>query len=148
MKTNTQKELAAKIAGVSPKRVVLDQSRMDEISEAITRHDIRSLIDDGAIKIKQAQGVSRTRARKIHNQRVKGRRKGHGRREGKANARLSDKKKWMQKIRLQRTFLKSLRDNDKITQEVYKDLYKKSKGGFFRSKRHIQLYISEHNLLK
>ena len=77
-----------------------------------------------------------------------GRKKGHGSRKGTANARLGDKKKWMSRIRLQRTFLKELKTKNKLTNEVYKDLYRKSKGGFFRSKRHIKLYITEHNLVK
>jgi len=52
----------------------------------------------------------------------------------------------MIKIRLQRTFLKELYDKEYLTTEVYRDLYKKAKGGFFRSKRHIKLYVDDNNL--
>ena len=106
------------------------------------------MIKDGAIKILQDKGVSRARARKNKKQKVRGRKKGHGSRKGKANARLGDKKKWMNKIRLQRAFLKELKQKSKLTPEVYKNLYRKAKGGFFRSKRHIKLYITEHKLVK
>ena len=106
------------------------------------------MIKDGAISVEQSKGVSRGRARKVKNQKVRGRKKGQGSRKGKKNARLPGKKKWMNKIRLQRVFLKELKANSKITQEVYKDLYAKSKGGFFRSKRHIKLYMNEHGLVK
>ena len=41
-----------------------------------------------------------------------------------------------------------LKTGSKISDEVYKDLYRKSKGGFFRSKRHIKLYLTEHKLTK
>jgi len=144
----TQKKLAAKIAKRSKKKVKLDSSRLEEIKEAITRADIRSLLKDKAIKVEQKKGVSRARARKHKKQKVRGRKKGQGSRKGRANARLSNKQKWMNRIRLQRKFLKELKDNKKITQEVYKEIYRKAKGGFFRSKRHIKLYLTEHKLIK
>ncbi|MEK6916839.1 MAG: 50S ribosomal protein L19e [Nanoarchaeota archaeon] len=148
MKSTIQKKLAAKIAKRSPKKIVLDETRREEIKEAITRADIRSLMKDGAIKVKQDKGVSRVRARKQQSQKSKGRRKGQGSRTGSANARYSGKKKWMAKIRLQRTFLKELREKSMLAPEIFKTLYRKAKGGFFRSKRHIKLYITEHKLVK
>ena len=148
MNTKTQKNIAAKVTKRSPKKIKLDISRFEDIKEAITRADIKSLLKSGAIKIKKSKGVSRARAKKNRKQKVSGRRKGHGSRKGTANARLKDKKKWMNKIRLQRVFLKELKTKNKLTNEVYKNLYKKAKGGFFRSKRHIKLYITEHNLVK
>ena len=105
-------------------------------------------IKDKAIKLESDKGVSRGRAKKHQSQKSKGRRKGAGSRKGKANARLSDKQKWMNKIRLQRQFLNDLKSKDKLEKETYKDLYRKAKGGFFRSKRHVKLYITEHKLVK
>ena len=78
----------------------------------------------------------------------KGKRTGAGSRKGKKTARLSKKDAWMNKVRLQRKFLKELRDKELITKSDYHSLYQKSKGGFFRSKRHIKLYIDEHRLIK
>lgn len=143
-----QKKLAGKIAKRSPNKVKLDPKRIDEINEAITRADIKSLIKDSAININQKKGVSRVRARIKSSQKVRGRQKGHGSRKGTANARLSKKRIWIDKIKLQRLFLKQLKLKKKITPQLYKELYKKSKGGFFRSKRHIMLYLKEHKLLK
>jgi large subunit ribosomal protein L19e len=143
-----QKKLASQLSKRSPKKIKLDVNRMEEIKEAITKADIRSLIKDKAIKLESAKGISRARARKTNKQKVRGRKKGQGSRKGKANARLRDKKKWMQKIRLQREFLRELKLKNKISSQVFKDLYKKSKGGFFRSKRHIKLYLKEHKLTK
>ena len=40
-----------------------------------------------------------------------------------------------------------LKDDKKVTSEVYRDLYKKAGGNFFRSKRHLNLYVKEHDLL-
>lgn len=148
MNTKTQKTIAAKVSKRSPKKIKLDITKFEDIKEAITRADIRALIKSGAITVKKAKGVSRSRAKKNQKQKVSGRKKGHGSRKGTANARLGNKKKWMARIRLQRTFLKELKTKNKLTNEVYKDLYRKSKGGFFRSKRHIKLYITEHNLVR
>jgi hypothetical protein len=34
-----------------------------------------------------------------------------------------------------------------ITKLAYRELYLKSKGGYFRSRRHIKLYLDEHDEL-
>jgi len=128
MKSTIQKKLAGKIAKRSSKRVRLDPTRLDDIKEAITRQDVRALIKDGAITLVQEKGVSKGRSRYVKSQKSKGRRKGAGSRKGKANARLKGKDKWMARIRLQRFFLKDMKTKGKLTQEVYKDIYKKSKG--------------------
>jgi len=146
MKLNNQKRIAASLLKTSKKNVWLDPSRLDEIKEAITKTDVRALIAGGAIKAKQKEGVSRSRARKIIIQKRKGRRKGPGSKKGRTTARLPKKISWMAAIRLQRSFLKELRDKKIIKPGVYQLLYRKSKGGFFRSKRHIKLYIEEHKL--
>lgn len=53
----------------------------------------------------------------------------------------------MTKIRTQRVFIKDLRDKNLINVTNYRELYRKSKGGFFRNKRHIKLYIQENKLI-
>jgi len=148
MKLRLQKKLAAAVLGCSKKRISLDTTRLDDIKEAITKADIRSLISEGVIKKKPVKSTSRVRARKIAVQKRKGRRKGFGKRKGKKTARLSKKKAWINRIRTQRLFLKELKSKEIIPNIVYKQLYMRSKGGFFRSKRHIKLYIEEHKLAK
>lgn len=148
MKVNVQKRLAAGIMGCSKKRVVFDTERIADIKEAITKIDIKGLIKDKAISKKPVKSVSRARARVRHMQKRSGRRKGHGSRKGKANARESAKSVWINKIRSQRELLKKMKDKDIITTQVYNTLYGKSKGGFFRSKKHLKLYIEERNLAR
>ena len=147
MKLNVQKRLAAQALKCSTKRITLDTSRLSDIKEAITTYDIRALVNGGAILKKNKQGVSRGRARELAAQKSKGRRRGHGSRRGTANARDNTKDQWMNRIRLQRDFLKDLKDHKKIKNETYRQLYRKAKGGFFRSKRHIKLYLEEHKLI-
>lgn len=138
--------MAADIFGCSPSKVHLDTERLDDIKEAISKTDIKRLISDGVITKKQIRGTSRVRARKVAEQKRKGRQSGHGSRKGKVNARLSTKSTWIIRIRVQRNFLKELKDKELINNEVYRNSYRKAKGGFFRSKRHIKLYLGDNNL--
>jgi large subunit ribosomal protein L19e len=146
MKLTTQKRLAAQVMKVGMSRVWMDPQFEDEISLAITRADIRRLVDEGAIQAKQKTGVSRGRARHILRQKRKGQRKGPGRRKGKHTAKLSKKDRWMMKIRPMRKELKTLRDEGRITRRVYRDLYLKAKGNAFRNTAHLRTYISEQKL--
>ena len=143
-----QKRLASSVLKCSPKRVRFDTERLEEIKEAITKADIRSLVKDGAIEEIPKHATSRSRARKRKVQYAKGKRKGHGSRKGKATARLGGKESWMMRIRAQRSLLSELRSSGTIDDKSYRDIYRKSKGGFFRSRRHIQLFIDEHGLRK
>lgn len=143
----TQKRLAAEILNCSEKRVWFDKESLEDIKEAITKADIRALIKDGVIKRKRVKGISKVRARKRKQQKRRGQRRGLGRRKGKAGARLPKKKAWMNKIRIQRRFLKELRDKRLIKESTYRKLYSKAKGGFFRSKRHLKLYITDNKLV-
>ncbi len=142
-----QKRLAAQISKCSPKRVTMDPARTEEIKEAVTKSDIRALLNDRAIIIEHKKGVSRFRTRKKRAQRKKGRQKGHGSRKGTANARQNQKTSWINRVRLQRAFLNTLREKKLVAPETFRMLYRKSKGGFFRSKRHLQMYAEERNLI-
>jgi len=100
------------------------------------------------MKTKHEKEISKYRARKIKHQKRKGKRKGVGSRKGTAKARTPKKKVWMSKVRTQRSFIKKLKLKKRIKSETYKKLYHMIKGNFFRSKRHIKIYLEEHNLFK
>ena len=148
MKTNIQKRIAAGFLKVSPKRVKLDPTRAPDLKEAITKTDLRGLVGDGAITKAQKTGSFRSRTNKLLRQKSKGQRKGAGHRKGKQTTHTPKKETWMAKIRTQRAFLRQLRESGHIDKATFSDLYKKAKGGFFRSKKHIKLYIDEHRLTK
>lgn len=148
MKLDVQKRIAASVLKCSPKRVVFDNSKIDQIKEAITKADIRGLIIDGVIYKKPKQGISNARTKKIRIQKAKGKRKGHGSRKGKKKARTPQKREWINKVRLQRELLKTLKEKNILDNKTYWMLYRKSKGGFFRSRRHLRLYIEEQGLNK
>jgi large subunit ribosomal protein L19e len=131
---------------VGRSRVWIDPEFEDEVSLAITRDDIRRLVDEGAIQRKRVVGVSRGRARHNLRQKRKGQRTGPGRKKGKATSKLSGKERWMRKIRPMRKELRKLRDEGRISRKVYRELYLKAKGNAFRNTAHLRTYISERRL--
>jgi large subunit ribosomal protein L19e len=146
MKLSTQKRLAAHVMNTGTTRVWIDPEFQDEVSLAITKNDVRRLVDEGAIQARQKQGVSRGRARFRRNQIRKGQRRGPGTKKGKATAVLTKKDRWMMKIRPMRKELKKLRADGKISSKVYRDLYLKAKGNSFRNTGHLKTYITERKL--
>ena len=143
-----QKKLASKVLKAGKGRIKIDGSMAEEIKEAITRADIKDLIEDGAIEVVQKKGVSRHRARARHLQKKKGRQRGHGSRKGKAGARTPKKQVWMTKIRSIRRELKSLRSDAILADETYRLLYRRAGGGFFRDRNHLLVYIKQHKIAK
>jgi large subunit ribosomal protein L19e len=138
-----QKRIAAKVLKVGIGRVWIDSEATGDVAEAITREDIRGLIEEGLIKKKQKKGVSRGRAREIALKRSMGRRKGHGSRKGAKHARRGKKRLWITKIRALRRRLRELRDEGYIDRTTYRKLYLKAKGGEFRSIAHLNEFIKE-----
>ncbi|MFP4111640.1 MAG: 50S ribosomal protein L19e [Candidatus Woesearchaeota archaeon] len=147
MKLTIQKRLASEILKCSPDKIWLDSEKSKEIKEAITKIDMKNLIKQGLVAKKKLPEQSRARARFVHDQKVKGRRGGSGSKKGSPSSRLSDKEKWITKVRSLRTLLAELKEKSLISPKTYRNLYSKAKGGFFRNKRHIKLYINEHDLL-
>ncbi|MBN1923921.1 MAG: 50S ribosomal protein L19e [Nanoarchaeota archaeon] len=142
MNQRKQKELIARTAKVGKSRVKLNPEKSDDIKEAITRADLRSVIGTSII-IKNKKGVSRARARVRKEQQKKGRRKGPGSKKGAKYSRISKKQLWMNRVRVQRRFLSELKEKEKIDSKQYRSLYRMITGGFFRSKNHLKLYISK-----
>lgn len=144
---NSKKKLAAKILNVSPKKVVFAPDALDDIQKAITRSDMRGLIAVGKVSKAKVNQHSRGGARKITAQKGKGRQRGKGSRKGSKHSIVTRKEKWIVRIRAQRELLQELHDKDMLSTTNYRLLYAKAKGGYFRNRRHIKLYIKEHHLI-
>ncbi len=142
------RRLAAEVLGVGETRIWIDPSRIEDAAQAITREDVKRLIKEGVIKVLPPNTPSRGRWRIRHEQRKKGRRRGHGKRKGRIGARAGKKEQWVAKVRAQRRFLKMLKEKGIIDKKTFRMLYRLVKGGFFRSVSHIKLYIKEHKLAK
>ena len=141
MDLKLQRKMASKILKCGENRIWIDPTALEDVAAAATKEDIRELIESGVIKRKPVKGISRARINKRRMQRKKGRRRGHGRRKGKKTARMSKKEAWMIRIRALRKRLKYLRDAEIIDRRTYRMLYRKAKGGEFRSVAHFNAYL-------
>ena len=143
MNLRTKKELAAHVLRVSPKRVLFNPERLDEIKEALTRADIRALMKDGAIIKKQKKSISSGRIKKKALQKAKGRRKGQGSRKGTKKARSNKKEAWMNRVRLQRSYINLLREKGVLDTKTFRKVYLRVKAGSFRSKSHLKIFLQD-----
>lgn len=141
MKMKSQRRIAASILKVGKERVWFDPSRLQDIKDAITKEDVRSLIKEGAIKAKPIKGISKGRFRKRLKQKQKGLRRGVGSRKGKRVKKRKGKKVWVRKVRALRRLLRE--NKERINKEIYWDLRKKIKAGSIKSKKHLVEIIKE-----
>lgn len=148
MDLKNQRRLASEILGCGENRVWIDPTRMEDVAEAITRSDVRALINSKAIKAKQKAGISRGRTRYQQEQKRKGKRRGHGSRKGAKKARAPKKKTWINSIRPIRSQLKEYRNQGRIDSGTYRKLYRRAKGGMYRSKARLDAHLESEGLLK
>ncbi len=148
MLMKAQRAMAAKILKCGESRVWMDPARLADIAEAITSEDIRRLIKDGVVAARPKQGLSSFRKKKLAAQKKKGRRRGRGSVKGSINTRFDKKQAWMKTIRSIRNLLRELKNKKSIDNRTYRDVYMKSKSGYFRSRGHVMIYLERNNLLK
>jgi len=138
--SSLQKKLAAKILKVGKSRVWLDPKKIKDIEKAITRIDVKKLIKQNSIKVLPE---------KLHKRElVKKKRKGPGSRKGSKFATLTKKERWIAVVRPIRKMLKELKLSQQIDTPTYKKMRALVKGGMFRSRTHLRLYLEQHGLLK
>ena len=143
-----QRRMAAEVLKCGENRVWLNPEKLDEVAECITRADIRTAVASGLIKAKPKNGTSKGRRRYVAGQKASGKRKGPGSREGTANARVPEKRRWISVIRPIRDELKTLRDEGKITPSVYRLYYRRAKGGVYKSRSHLRMHMINAGYLK
>ena len=121
MDLRNKRRLAAEILGCGVNRVYIDPSAMDMVYEAVSRDDIRYLINEGVIKARQKKGVSRGRARK---------------------------ERWMNTIRPIRRRLRELRDSGEIDRSTYRRYYRLAKGGTFKNTAHLESHLAAEGKIR
>jgi ribosomal protein L19E len=131
MRLDRKKELAAKSLGVGKNKIVFNTEGLDEIKEAITKQDIKDLYTEGIISIRPVEGRKKVKKRKT--------RRGPGKIKKKVNKR---KQVYVKITRKLREYIKSLKSNSVIERELYKDLRKKIRMRFFKSKANLKEYLN------
>jgi len=139
---HAKKQLASRVVGVGVHRVRFDSEHLDDIADAITRDDIRSLITANTISIKSFKGTSRGRAKTKKIQKSK-RGVTQGSKKGRKGARVGKKTVYVNKVRALRYILKIAKDRKEITNNVFKTVYKKIRGNTIRNKAHLRTVIEE-----
>ena len=137
-----KKLLVSRIVGVGVNRVRFDSEHLDDVADAITRDDIRSLITANTISIKSFKGTSRGRAKTKKIQKSK-RGTGQGSKKGRKGARVGKKAVYVKKVRSLRYILKIAKDRKEIDNKIFKSIYKKIGGNTIRNKAHLRTVISE-----
>jgi len=140
---SAQKRLASDVLDVGKNKLWFDPGRQGDIAEAITREDIRELVDEGVIRADPPKGNSRGRARERQEKQSYGHQKGPGSRKGKAGGRQDETDQWQSSIRALRNHLRELRDDGDLDRSQYRDLYDKAGGGEFDSVADLERYIDE-----
>lgn len=135
MAISTVRRLAADIFNVGENKVRISPDGVQEAEGALTRADVKALIEKGIITRLKPNGRASTR---------KARRRSIGHRKGTA---LPAKEVWMQKVRAQRRFLAMLMEGRVLKRQDKWSVYGKVKSGLFRNKRAMLLYLKDNGLV-
>jgi len=137
-----KKRLAARVTGVGVHRIKFDTDHLDDIADAITRENIRSLITANTITIRSFTGTSKGRA---HDKKAQKNKRGttQGSKQGRKGARVGKKTVYVAKVRSLRRLLKIAKDRKDLTNPEFWALYKKVGGNTVRNKAHLRLLMDE-----
>lgn len=138
MSAPTVKRLAASILGVGVNRIRIKDGEIQRAEDALTREDVRGLLDEGAVYCQRFVG---------HRTKPLGKKKRAGRRKGTKYSRKGAKETWMEKIRAQRGYLNALFDDGSLKPEYRRQIYLKIKGGAFKGKAAMLIYLKENGML-
>jgi large subunit ribosomal protein L19e len=142
----SQRRIAAQILKVGSNRVWINPERLEDVEVAITREEIRKLVHEGAIQAPPKKGVSRVRARILHEKKKDRLRRGPGTRQGSRGATVTRKEVWMQRIRALRKTLRKWKANRVLTEGAYRQLYVSAGSGVFSSIAEMERYAKAHGL--
>ncbi len=139
MSIATVRRICSRVYNVGETRVkILDAKRA---SEALTADDVRLLVKEKAIMITAAKAPSRAAARHKQARRHAGRRRGSGSKKGTG---MSDKTKWIIKLRSQRKLLAAIKPT--LKPGAFRKLYKMTKGNAFKTKHALSAYVKDNQL--
>lgn len=132
MSIKLTKRIAGELLGRGVSAIRIKNDSVPDAKKAITREDVRALVKNGGIYALKAKHNISAYSKVLKEKRIKGRRRGPGKRKGTRSARgMVEYKK---KIRGQRRLLKQLKEENVIDNIKFKQYYALVKGGNFQSK--------------
>ena len=132
MNLKKKKALTRRTLKAGKKRIVFLSSRLDEIKEAITKQDIRDLQKEGAIFVAEIKG-----RKKVKKQAKKTS-------QGNIRKKVSKRKQeYVIMTRKLRKYTAEMKKQGKLNQEEVKEIRKKIRSKFFKSKANLRQYIEE-----
>lgn len=138
----TKRRFVSRVTGVGMARIRFDPEHLEDIADAITRANVRSLITANTIRILPAGGTSHGRA---DAKRAQKRKRGTtaGSKRGRQGARVGKKDVHMAKVRSLRRLIKIAKERKEITNADFWRLYARIGGNLVRNKAHLRSLISE-----
>lgn len=138
----TKRRLVARILGVGANRIKFDSEYLDDVADAITRDNIRSLLTANIIEVKPIKGTSKGRA---HHKRSQRRKRGtkQGSKKGAKGSRIGKKQIYVRKIKALRHRLEVSKGRKEITNKEYWQLYRQVGGNQVRNVAHLRTLIEE-----
>ena len=130
MKLGKKKSLAARTLKIGKSRIVFLRSRLEEIKEAITKQDIKDLVKEEAIIIKEISGKRKSEKKK--------KTRGTGKIRKKVNVR---KRTYVIMTRKLRRYVAEMKKQGKLTKEEATEIRKKIRNRQFKSKAHLKEQI-------
>jgi|GEM_PF-494522 large subunit ribosomal protein L19e len=132
----TVRRLAADIFNVGENKIRINPESIKDAEGALTRADVKNLIEKGVVTKKPNAGRASTKKRF---------RRGHGHRKGSST--INSKEVWMMKVRAQRKFLNMLLSTGAVDKKSRGALYGKVKSGIFRNKKAFLLYLKDNKFV-
>lgn len=132
------KRVASQILGRGENALRMRPESMEEIRKAITRDDVRKLIQSGAVTAIKPKWELHKPAKQEK------RKRGRGKRRGSAKARRG--RVWEKKVRSQRLLIKRLKYMKKVDNATFKRYYLLIKGNQFPDKRSLLLHLSDEGI--
>ena len=130
MNLGNKKVLAAKTMKVGKERISFVNERLAEIKEAITKEDMRGLVESGAVIVNPVKGRKTNVSRKN--------RRGTGKIKLKVNKR---KQEYVIITRKLRAYTAELKKQGKLTAEEVTEIRKRIRNRAYKSKANLKLYI-------
>lgn len=132
MNLTKKKELSSRTLKVGKGRIAFVLSRIKDIAEAITKQDVRDLVADGAIVVKDVKGRKTITKRKN--------RKGAGSIKKNVNTRKRD---YVIMTRKLRKYVAEMKKQGVLNADEVSDIRKKIRNKIFKSSAHLKLYIKD-----